>query len=70
MNDEPFITIAVEGELDEVVLKKIVGLWEAEVTNVYGKRGKGYLQKNISRYNKAAEYGKWILTWNLNVHHC
>jgi len=61
-----FVNIVVEGDLDEAVLKKIMGLLEIEVARVYGKKGKDYSKEKITGYNKAAEHSKWIVLVDLN----
>lgn len=58
--------IAVEGDLDEVVLRKILDLLNLQVEHAYGKKGKDNLRLNISRYNKAAIITKWVVLVDLN----
>lgn len=60
------VNIAVEGELDEAVLKKVLTSVDIEVVNVYGKRGKNNLKENVPRYNQAAQYGRWVILVDLN----
>jgi len=48
------VNIAVEGELDEAVLTKVLTFVGVGVVNVYGKRGKNNLKENVPRYNQAA----------------
>jgi hypothetical protein len=60
------VNIAVEGDLDEVVLKKLLDFIGMEVSYVYGKRGKNYLMENIQRYNQAAQHGRWVILVDLN----
>jgi len=60
------VNIAVEGELDEVVLKKLLGFIGMEVSYVYGKRGKEYLREHIQGYNQASQYGRWVILVDLN----
>jgi hypothetical protein len=58
--------IAVEGDLDEVVLRRILKLLNIQVENAYGKKGKDNLRVNIKRYNKAATTAKWVVLVDLN----
>jgi hypothetical protein len=60
------VNIAVEGDLDEMVLRKILGFLNIQVENVYGKKGKDNLRLNIGRFNKAAAIGKWVILIDLN----
>jgi hypothetical protein len=60
------VNIAVEGELDEAVLKKVLASVDIEVVNVFGKRGKNNLKENVPRFNQAAQYGRWVILVDLN----
>jgi hypothetical protein len=60
------VNIAVEGDLDETVLKKMLAFVGIEVAYVFGKRGKNYLKANIERYNQAAKHGRWVILVDLN----
>jgi hypothetical protein len=66
MTDKLIVNIAVEGDLDEAALKKVLTFVGIEVVYVYGKRGKDYLRENIQRYNQAAQHGKWVILVDLN----
>jgi hypothetical protein len=66
MPDRLSVNIAVEGDLDEAVLKKILTSVDIEVVSVYGKQGKDNLRINIQRYNQAAQHGKWVILVDLN----
>jgi hypothetical protein len=66
MTNSLSVNIAVEGELDEAVLKKVLTSVGIEVANVYGKRGKNNLRENVPRYNQAAHYGRWVILVDLN----
>jgi len=66
MTDGLIVNIAVEGDLDETVLKKMLAFVGIEVAYVYGKRGKDYLRGNIERYNQAAQHGRWVILVDLN----
>ena len=60
------VNIAVEGELDEAVLTKVLTSVGIGVVNVYGKRGKNNLKENVPRYNQAAQHGRWVVLVDLN----
>jgi hypothetical protein len=62
------VDIAVEGELDVEILKKIFASLNVEVANCYGKRGKNYLRDNVLRYNQAAAnlHRGWVVLVDLN----
>ncbi len=60
------VNIAVEGDLDEALLKKVLNSIGIEVVPVYGKRGKSNLRENAPRYNLAAQHGRWIVLVDLN----
>jgi hypothetical protein len=66
MTNSLSVNIAVEGELDEAVLKKVLASVGIGIANVYGKRGKNNLRENVSRFNQAAQYGKWVILVDLN----
>jgi hypothetical protein len=66
MADGLSVNIAVEGDLDEAVLKKLLVSIKIEVGNVYGKHGKDALKQNVRRYNQAAQFGRWVILVDLN----
>jgi len=59
-----FITAAVEGDVDEAVLRRVlVGL---NLGNVYGKEGKQRLLQRLGGYNYAARHSPWVVLIDLN----
>jgi hypothetical protein len=66
MTDTLVVNIAVEGNLDEAVLKKLLASVGIEVAYVFGKRGKDHLRGNIRRYNQAARHERWVILVDLN----
>ncbi len=60
------VDIAVEGDLDEAVLSKVLASVGIELRRVFGKRGKDQLRLNVRRYNKAAQHGAWVVLVDLN----
>ena len=52
---------AVEGDLDEVVLRRIVEYSGLELGAVYGRNGKPHLLNSLHGYNSAARFAPWIV---------
>jgi hypothetical protein len=59
------ISGAVEGELDEAVLRRLLTGAGATMDRVYGKQGKAQLRERISAYNFAARHGPWVVLVDL-----
>lgn len=60
---------AVEGSIDEVVLRRLVdevGCWQG---SVYGKQGKQSLRMRVDAYNEAANFSPWVVLVDLDVSH-
>jgi hypothetical protein len=57
------ISAAVEGLIDEAVVKRLITEAGATVGPVYGKQGKKVLRAGINGYNKAARHRPWIVLW-------
>ena len=57
---------AVEGDLDEVVLRRLMAEAGLPVGSIYGKTGKDHLRKRIQDYNNAARFGPWIVLVDLD----
>lgn len=60
------VNIAVEGRLDEAILRKVLSYVGIEVGHVYGKMGKDKLRKNVQRYNQASQFGNWVILVDLD----
>lgn len=60
------ISAAVEGLVDEAVVRQLVGHVGAETAGVYGKNGKSYLRQRLAAYNNAARFTPWIVLVDLN----
>jgi hypothetical protein len=58
--------IAVEGPLDEYVLRRVTAYLGVRVLDCYGKRGKESIKKNLNGYNNAARNNKWLVLVDLN----
>lgn len=60
------ISIAVEGDLDDAVLRKVLQSVGIEVTRSYVMGGKDRLRLNLARYNEAARFAPWVALTDLN----
>jgi hypothetical protein len=60
------ISGAVEGVVDEAVLRRLVELAGARLGPVYGKKGKMHLQQKINGYNHAARISQWVVLVDLD----
>lgn len=66
----PTIMGAVEGDLDEAVLSRLLVHVGAKPGTVYGRQGKGFLKKNIQGYNDAARFMPWVVLVDLDACDC
>jgi hypothetical protein len=64
--DISVVSAAVEGNLDEVVLRKIADHIGFSIGSVYGLKGKPHLLKSLPGYNKAAQFAPWIVMLDLD----
>lgn len=62
----PAISAAVEGTLDEAVVRRLVRHAGAHAGTVYGKNGKPFLKERIGGYNNAARHAPWIVLVDLD----
>lgn len=60
------IAAAVEGIVDEAVVRRLIEHVGARPGPVYGKSGKLKLLKSIKGYNEAARHGPWIVLVDLD----
>ena len=60
------ISAAVEGDVDEAIVRKLVAHAGGQIENVYGKNGKSMLRKNINGYNNAARRTPWQVLIDLD----
>jgi len=58
---------AVEGVLDEVVLRRLLADVGARPAAVYGKQGKQRLRERIGDYNNASRHGRWVVIVDLDT---
>jgi len=57
---------AVEGIVDEAVLRCLLVHAHLTAGSVYGKNGKTFLRRNLDRYNEAARHFPWVVLVDLN----
>jgi hypothetical protein len=60
------ISGAVEGDLDEVLLRRIFIELGLSLSAVYGRRGKAHLLQSLAGYNAAAEFLPWVVVIDLD----
>jgi hypothetical protein len=61
------ITVAVEGESDEAVIRAIAAVVGLQIAAVHGKRGKDHLNKQLRAYNHAAAVSPWLVVRDLDA---
>ncbi len=60
------ISAAVEGDIDEAVVRRLIAHAGGQTGDVYGKNGKPALRKKIDGYNNAARYAPWVVLIDLD----
>lgn len=60
------ISVAVEGDVDAAVIRRLIAHAGGRIGDVYGKNGKPDLRKKISGYNKAARHAPWMVLIDLD----
>jgi hypothetical protein len=63
------VSAAVEGDLDEVVLRRMADHIGFSIGSVYGRKGKPYLLRTLDGYNNAARFTPWIVMLDLDRSH-
>lgn len=66
MKESVVISAAVEGIVDETVVRKLVVEAGGYPGTIYGKNGKSYLRRQIQGYNNAAKRSLWIVLVDLD----
>jgi hypothetical protein len=64
------ISGAVEGIVDEAVLRALLRHVNILAGSVYGKKGRDHLHKQINGYNNAARFSPWLVIVDLNHNEC
>lgn len=57
---------AVEGLVDEAVLKRLIVQVGAQPGPIYGKTGKAQLLRRLEGFNRAARFGHWVVLVDLD----
>ena len=60
------ISAAVEGIVDEAVIRRLFSDMNLELGSVYGKNGKPQLHRSIKGYNNAARFSPWLVLVDLD----
>jgi hypothetical protein len=60
------ISAAVEGLVDEAVVRKLIIEAGGNPGTVYGKKGKPFLRQTILGYNNAARHSPWVVLVDLD----
>jgi hypothetical protein len=60
------VSAAVEGLVDEAVIKSLIAEAGAVTGQVYGKRGKPFLRQSIGGYNNSAKFRPWVVLVDLD----
>ncbi|MGE0027085.1 MAG: hypothetical protein AB7O78_17800 [Thermoleophilia bacterium] len=60
------VDIAVEGLLDEAVLRRALREVGLDVWRVFGRKGKQSLLRQLQSYNEAARIGPWVVLLDLD----
>jgi hypothetical protein len=63
------ISAAVEGIVDEAVVRRLIAHAGATLGPVYGKQGKSFLRQRIAGYNSAARRAPWVVLVDLDHDH-
>jgi hypothetical protein len=60
------ISAAVEGIVDEAVVRRLIATAGGQPGPVYGKNGKPALEAKINGFNNAAKHAPWVVLVDLN----
>lgn len=61
------VTVAVEGDTDVPIARRLLELTGFEVGSVFGLRGKNWLDARLHAYNFAARHSRWLVLRDLNT---
>ena len=61
----PSINVLVEGITDEAVVSSLLEYVGLTCGTVYGKDGRNYILKRLSKYNQAARFAPWLVVVDL-----
>ena len=60
------VTGAVEGDLDEALLRRVASFAGLSLGAVHGRKGKEFLLQTINGYNRAAQFMPWVVLVDLD----
>ncbi len=60
------IPAAVEGMVDDVVVRRLIAFAGGQAGTVYGRNGKQALRQKINGYNRAARHRPWVVLVDLD----
>lgn len=60
------ISGAVEGLVDETVIRRLVREAGGSLDRVYGRNGKTHLKRDLGGYNHAAQHAPWVVAVDLD----
>ncbi len=66
MSTPVVLTAAVEGAVDEVLLRRICQRLGTSVGSVYGLRGKAYILSRLPGFNNSARFRHWVVLVDLD----
>lgn len=61
-----FVSVAVEGTVDEAAVRRIAGVVGFQIMAVYGLKGQQWLLPRLSVYNEAARHANWLVLLDVN----
>jgi hypothetical protein len=61
---------AVEGMIDEAVVKRLLDLVNGRLVTTFGKNGKDRILRQMQNYNNAARYSPWVILIDLDDTEC
>ena len=64
------IQLAVEDDLSEWILRRVLHSRRYTIGGVFGRNGSGYLRKRVQGFNNAAQGCPWILLTDLDQYAC
>lgn len=66
MANATVIAAAVEGLVDEAVVRRLTAHVGAALGDVHGRRGKAYMRERIAGFNNAARHAPWFILVDLD----
>jgi hypothetical protein len=60
------VTVAVEGDHDAAVVRRLLASMGFEAGTIYGRKGKGALDRSIAGFNQGARHSRWLIVRDLD----